>query len=240
MLIAENLKKIHEEICFSCQKASRQSSEVTLIAVSKTKPASQILEAISAKQIDFGENYVQEAVQKIAQISNPLVQWHFIGHLQSNKVSQVVGPFSLIHSVDRISLAEAISKVAGQKKMIQNILMEINLGDEESKSGVHLKDAPELLSKILRLENLSVHGLMALPPLRENEEEQRQYFRILKRFMSEYSAQLSDSQKSKFKILSMGTSSDFKAAILEGATHVRIGTAIFGAREIEARETGAR
>ena len=231
MLIAENLNKIHQEISFACQQASRSPAEVTLIAVSKTKPAEKVFEALTAKQVDFGENYVQEAIQKIAQVANSQVHWHFIGQLQSNKAAQVVGAFSLIHSVDRISLGEVISKVAGQKKITQNILMQINVGDEESKSGVHLKDAPELFSKLLKLENISVCGLMALPPLTENETEQRKFFRLLKTFMSEQLMQLSDSQKSKFKILSMGTSSDFKAAIQEGATHIRIGTAIFGARE---------
>lgn len=231
MLIVENLNRLQQEISSACQQASRSPAEVTLIAVSKTKPAEQVLEAISAKQIDFGENYVQEAIQKIAQIANSQIRWHFIGHLQSNKASQVVGAFSLIHSVDRISLAEVISKLAGQKKITQNILMQINVGDEESKSGVHLKDAPTLFSKLLKLDNISVCGLMALPPLTENESEQRKFFRLIKTFMSEHSTQLSGSQKSKFKILSMGTSSDFKAAILEGSTHIRIGTAIFGARE---------
>ncbi len=231
MLIVENLNRLHQEISSACQQASRSPTDVTLIAVSKTKPVEQVLEAISAKQIDFGENYVQEAIQKIAQVANSQIRWHFIGHLQSNKASQAVGAFSLIHSVDRISLAEVISKLAGQRKITQNILMQINVGDEESKSGVHLKDAPALFSKLLELENILVCGLMALPPLTENESEQRKFFRLIKTFMSESSTQLSDSQKSKFKILSMGTSSDFKAAILEGSTHIRIGTAIFGARE---------
>jgi pyridoxal phosphate enzyme (YggS family) len=231
MLIVENLKNIHREISLACQQALRSPDEITLIAVSKTKPAERILEAISAKQMDFGENYVQESIQKIAQISNPQIHWHFIGQLQSNKAAQVVGPFSLIHSVDRMSLAEVISKTAGQKKIVQNILLQINVGDEESKSGVALNEAPGLLVKLLKLENISICGLMALPPLTENESEQRKFFRLIKTFMSEQSMQLSDSQKSKFKILSMGTSSDFKAAILEGATHIRIGTAIFGARE---------
>ncbi len=232
MSIAENLKKIHLEISQACSRASRSVEEITLVAVSKTKPAEQIREAFNAKQLDFGENYVQEAVQKISDLKNlEALKWHFIGHLQSNKVAQVVGRFSLIHSVDRLSLAEAISKEAVKKNCVQKILMQINVGDEDSKSGVRLEDAARLFDEMILLKNLSIQGLMALPPLRESEVDQRQYFRILKNTMAEYSPKLSDSQKSNFKILSMGTSSDFTSAILEGATHIRVGTAIFGARE---------
>ncbi len=235
MSIAENLKKIKFEMADACLKAGRTQQACSLIAVSKTKPTSEVLEAVAAGQTDFGENYVQEALTKIsdlAKLAKP-VQWHFIGNLQSNKAHQVVGSFSLIHSVDRLSIAQSISKEAQKKNMIQNILMQINVGDEESKSGVKLPEAGALFAQILELKNLRLCGLMCLPPLAEDPVEQRAYFRILRKFMSEHSEKLSDSQKSDFAILSMGTTHDFQSAILEGATHVRIGTAIFGERNVQ-------
>lgn len=235
MLIAENLKKIRFEVAEACGRAGRDPNEVVLIAVSKTKPSSQILEAIKAKQFDFGENYVQEAIKKIAEItlvSREPARWHFIGSLQSNKVHQVVGAFSLIHSVDRLSLAQAISKEAVKKNLIQDILIQINVADEKTKAGVSLEMASQLFDEILSLKNLSLRGLMCLPPMNgESEKDQRQSFQALKSFAGEQSKKLSPTQRSNFNILSMGTSHDFVAAILEGATHIRIGTAIFGARE---------
>ena len=195
-----------------------------------------ILEAVSAGQIEFGENYVQEAVQKISEISAEKLpkklEWHFVGSLQSNKAHQVVGLFSLIHSVDRLSIAQAIAKEAKKKELTQNILMQINVGDEDSKSGVSLAEASTFFDQLLELSNLRICGLMTLPPLVEDIFEQKAYFRQLNVFMKAQAEKLSDSQKSDFKILSMGTSHDFESAIFEGATHVRIGTAIFGAREI--------
>ena len=235
MSIAENLKKLKMQISETCAKAGRSAQSCSLIAVAKTKPVSQILEAVSAGQIEFGENYVQEAVAKISDPSlaaKPLL-WHFIGNLQSNKAHQVVGHFTLVHSVDRLSIAQAISKEAQKKNLIQNILMQINVGDEESKSGISIDEAPKLFEQILELKNLRLCGLMGLPPLVEDVFEQRAYFRILREFMKNYSEKLSDSQKTDFKILSMGTTHDFESAIFEGATHVRIGTAIFGAREVQ-------
>jgi pyridoxal phosphate enzyme (YggS family) len=233
MSIAENLKKIKLEMSEACLKAGRANTSCSLIAVSKTKPTSQILEAFAAGQTEFGENYVQESLQKISDLNQAAkpVQWHFIGNLQSNKAHQVVGAFTLIHSVDRLSIAQAISKEAQKKSVIQNILMQINVGDEESKSGVSLTEAPQLFDQILALKSVRLCGLMCLPPLVEDIFEQRSYFRILREFMKKHSEKLSDSQKSDFAILSMGTTHDFVSAIFEGATHVRIGTAIFGQRD---------
>ncbi len=235
MSIAENLNKLKRQISEACVKAGRSAQSCSLIAVSKTKPVAQILEAVNAGQNEFGENYAQEALVKISDaflIAKPLL-WHFIGNLQSNKAHQVVAHFSLIHSVDRLSIAQAISKEAQKKNLVQNILMQINVGDEESKSGISIVDAPKLLEQILELKNIRLCGLMGLPPLVEDIFEQRSYFRILREFMKNHSEKLSDSQKSDFKILSMGTTHDFESAIFEGATHVRIGTAIFGAREVQ-------
>ncbi len=233
MSIAENLKKIKIEIAEACKNSGRETNSCSLVAVSKTKPTNQILEAISAGQVDFGENYIQEAATKMIEIgvSTSAVHWHFIGTLQSNKVAQVAGLFALIHSVDRLSLAQAIAKESLKKNCVQDILIQINVGDESSKSGVNLASAPELFSQILEQKNLRICGLMCLPPLVKDFSEQRSYFRILKQFMNESREKLSHSQSLDFKILSMGTTHDFVAAIHEGATHARIGTAIFGARD---------
>ena len=233
MSIAENLKNIKNQIAEACKNSGRDTDSCSLVAVSKTKPANQILEAISAGQIDFGENYIQEASLKISEIETfkNAVRWHFIGTLQSNKVAQVAGRFALIHSVDRLSLAQTIAKESLKKNCVQDILMQINVGDESSKSGVNLARAPELFSQILEQKNLRICGLMCLPPLVEDFNEQRSYFRNLKEFMNKAREKLSHSQSLDFKILSMGTTHDFVAAIHEGATHVRIGTAIFGARD---------
>lgn len=235
MSIAENLKKIKFQIAEACLKAGRPAQSCALVAVSKTKPSSQILEAMACGQFEFGENYVQEALLKISELaaSANSLRWHFIGNLQSNKAHQVVGAFSLIHSVDRFSIAQAISKEARKKLVVQDILMQINVGDEKSKSGVSLDEASQLFEQILALENLRVCGLMCLPPLVEDIFEQRAYFRILSEFMKSHSGKLSDSQRSNFTILSMGTTHDFESAIFEGATHVRIGTAIFGERNVQ-------
>ncbi len=238
MSIAENLKKIKSEISAACLMAGRDPNSCNLIAVSKTKPTWQILDAVKAGQTEFGENYVQEALCKISEIENSAIdlRWHFIGALQSNKAHKVVGQFTLIHSVDRLSLAQVISTEAQKKKLLQKILLQINVGDEESKSGASLSEAQPLLEKVLELKNLRVCGLMCLPPLFDDVEKQRTYFRILSQLMLEAREKLSDSQKSDFKILSMGTTHDFAAAIAEGATHVRLGTAIFGVRELSRKE----
>lgn len=229
MSIASNLKSIREQMAAAALKVRRDPTSVRLIAVSKTKPLALIREAFDAGQSSFGENYVQEAVEKVEEF--PQAEWHFIGSLQTNKAKQVVGKFALIHSVDRAKLADELEKVASQKGIVQDILVQIHIGDEETKHGAGLDDAPALIEHISKLPHLRMRGIMSLPPLSENESVSRGYFASLRAGFEKWRSQLPREQASHFTELSMGTSSDFESAILEGATMVRVGTSIFGARE---------
>lgn len=230
MSIEENLNEVRSRIADACQRAGRSPQEVQLIAVSKTKPLSMIREAFQAGQKSFGENYVQEAVEKVSQF--PEADWHFIGSLQTNKVKQVVGRFSLVHSVDRLKLADVLAKASDTAGVVQDILLEINVGGEESKHGVIFEEAPALIEHILSLRSLRLRGLMALPPLTEDEKTARANFARLREALVKWRSELfSGEAAERFTELSMGTSSDYEWAILEGATMVRVGTSIFGARE---------
>ena len=228
--IENNLYLVREKIAEATKRAGRTADAVRLIAVSKTKPAAAIKEAMRAGQKSFGENYVQEALEKIAVF--PMADWHFIGSLQTNKVKQVVGNFSLVHSVDRRKLADEIAKVAANAGLVQDILLEIHIGIEESKQGLAVEEAPALIEHIQTLSSLRLRGLMALPPLTSDEKASRQGFAVLRGALEKWRGELFSSEKAKvFTELSMGTSGDFGWAILEGATLVRVGTTIFGARE---------
>ena len=198
------------------------------MAVSKTKPIQLIQEARVAGQTVFGENYVQEAIDKINQL--PLVEWHFIGSLQTNKARAVVGKFALIHSVDRLKLAVALNSAAVTAGIVQPILLQIHIGEEETKHGFAVDEMPDVLSEIASFKGLSVRGLMSLPPLEETSEKTRANFSMLRSCLEQWRSLLPSEQKPVFRELSMGTSSDFQDAILEGATLVRVGTDIFGAR----------
>lgn len=227
--IAKNLAEVSERIASACQRAGRDHGAVRLIAVSKTKPIELIEEAVRAGQRSFGENYVQEALQKVA--AQPSLDWHFIGSLQTNKVKQVIGRFSLIHSVDRIKLATELGKAARQMGVVQDVLMQVHVGDEATKSGVDFDEAPALIEEILREPHLRLRGIMSLPPLTEDERQGRKGFAELRMGFEKWRREcLSSQQAACFTELSMGTSSDFEWAILEGATMVRVGTSIFGAR----------
>lgn len=189
-----------------------------------------IREAFQAGQKSFGENYVQEAVEKVNQF--PEADWHFIGSLQTNKVKQVVGRFSLIHSADRLKLIDVIAKAASAAGLVQDILLEINVGGEETKHGASFEEAPALIDHILSLPSLRLRGLMALPPLTDDEKIARANFGRLREALEKWRCErMSGEAASHFTELSMGTSSDYEWAILEGATMVRVGTSIFGARE---------
>jgi len=210
-------------------------SAVRLVAVSKTKPIELIREAVEAGQTVFGENYVQEAVDKINQL--PSVEWHFIGSLQTNKAKQVAGHFALIHSIDRLKLAMAIDSAMEQRSLTstststsQPILLQIHIGDEETKHGFSLEQLPAAVEAIAQMTHLSIRGLMALPPLEETEEKSRVHFAKLREVLEIVKARLPVEQRPLVTELSMGTSGDLEAAILEGATLVRVGTDIFGAR----------
>ena len=225
--ISANIAQIHARIDNACQKSGRNPDEVKLIAVSKVKPAEQVEEAFHAGQKLFGESYVQEFRDKEPLVTMP-VQWHFIGGLQSNKVKYLRGKTVMIHSVDRLSLATEISlqweKIDGSVE----ILLQVNVGDEASKSGCAPKDLENLARSIAPLPNLKIKGLMCLPPHSDNPEEVRPFFKQL-RELSEQVDKL-ELPGVEMNELSMGMSGDFEVAIEEGATLVRVGTAIFGAR----------
>lgn len=226
--IAENLADIQQRIQRACERCGRQASDVTLIAVSKKKPASLILAAAAAGQQHFGESYVQEFIDKQQQFEQPL-HWHFIGALQSNKVKYLAGRTCLIHSVDRLALAAEISKQWATQPHPANILIQVNLGDEASKAGVGSAEAAGLITAIARLPHLNIQGLMALPPYATDPEAVRPWFRQLRQLATEIDQRRLPGVS--MQTLSMGMSHDFEVAIEEGATLVRVGTAIFGERD---------
>lgn len=227
-MIADNLAAIQARINRACGISGRQTASVRLVAVSKLHPASVVTEAAAAGQILFGENYVQELTDKAHQITGP-VQWHLIGHLQSNKVKYLPGIVTMIHTVDRLSLAQEINRQWRDKQGAPcEILVQVNVSGETSKSGTTTADAVELLRNIARLPFVKVRGLMTMPPFFDDPEATRPYFRELcllaNRIRSEAIAGVEMDE------LSMGMSGDFEVAIEEGATLVRVGTAIFGER----------
>ncbi|MES2855855.1 MAG: YggS family pyridoxal phosphate-dependent enzyme [Bdellovibrionota bacterium] len=227
--VAENLAKVLLLIETSVRAAGRKPADVKLLAVTKTKPMNAVLDAFDAGQKLFGENYVQEAVEKIEQL--PQAEWHLIGPLQSNKVKQIAGKVALIHTIDREKLVHEIQKSASAIGVVQDVLIQVNIGDEESKSGVSVADAPKLIESVLALQNLRLRGVMALPPLSDDEVASRKNFAQVRECHRKWSeAHFSPEMKKHFDVLSMGTSSDFGWAIQEGATLVRVGQMIFGER----------
>ncbi len=227
MNLQANLAAIRQRIAATCSSCGRDPKTVRLVAVSKLQPAAAISEAAAAGQHLFGENYVQELLAKQEELSAPL-QWHFIGALQSNKVKYLKGKVGLIHSVDRFSLAQEISRQWGKAGEVANILIEVHLGDETSKAGVAAAEAEALVRQIAALPHLRIRGLMALPPYCDDPEEVRPYFRQLRQLAQQLAAL--NLPGVTMDELSMGMSHDFTVAIEEGATLVRVGTAIFGAR----------
>ena len=227
-MIKENLEAVEQRVRAACKRAGRSRDEVTLIAVSKTKPVSLIREAMACGQVDFGENKVQELCKKQEEIREPL-RWHLIGHLQRNKVKYVVDKACLIHSVDSERLAQEIQKEAAKRDLVCPVLVEVNVGGEETKSGVSPQEALPLVRSIAALPNVKVRGLTTVAPPVEKPEDARIYFKELR--------ELADTIRKEaipgveMKELSMGMTGDFEAAIEEGATMVRVGTAIFGARD---------
>lgn len=226
-MVKENLAMIEERICKACRRAGRDRSEVTLIAVSKTKPVEMIREAMETGIIDFGENKVQELTEKEEVIKEPL-NWHMIGHLQRNKVKYIVDKACLIHSVDSLRLAEQINLEAGKKQIVCPVLLEVNVAEEESKFGVSPGDTLALAAEIAALPHIKIKGLMTIAPFVENPEENRIYFQNLKKLNIDIKTKNIDNVD--MDILSMGMTGDFEIAIEEGATHIRVGTGIFGGR----------
>jgi hypothetical protein len=226
--LAENIAKVRERISAACRRAGRQPEDVKLIAISKTVPPEPIRQAYEAGLRDFGENRVQEAAAKRPALSDLTATWHLVGHLQSNKAKPARDLFHWIHSVDSLHLAERLDKVAACRGDRLPVLLEVNLGEEAAKSGVAQDEVSHLAEALSRLETLEVRGLMVIPPFLENPEQVRPYFRRLRELADEIAAR--NFPGVSMQELSMGMSHDFEVAIEEGATMVRIGTAIFGPR----------
>lgn len=229
MSVAENLSEIRSRIDELARSAGRNPEEVKLIAVSKTKPVSLIKEAVAAGALDLGENKPQEIVSKYPEFEGDNVRWHMIGHLQKNKVRHIIDKAELIHSVDSLALAEEINKRAEAIGKIQKILIQVNVTGEDSKSGVSPDDAAELCREISKLNNVRIMGLMTISVSGYTYEENKSVFDSL----AALAARIDDMRidNVSMKELSMGMTHDFDAAIAAGATMVRVGTAIFGARD---------
>ena len=228
-MIGDRIAEVRSEIRLRCEKVNRDPSEVTLIAVSKTKPLSMILEALECGQTEFGENKVQEMCEKQAQIPERPVHWHLIGHLQSNKVKKAVSVADMIHSVDSLSLAKEIDKYAEKSGKCQDILIEVNVAAEESKFGVTPEEVLPLVKEIALLQNVRLRGFMTVAPYTDDAETNRPYFRRMHDLMVDINRKNIDNIS--VDVLSMGMSGDYGVAVEEGATHVRVGTYLFGERD---------
>lgn len=226
-MIRENIELVQNNIDNICKSINRDSSQVTLIAVSKTKPVEMVQEAYETGIRDFGENKVQELCNKYEQMPKD-IRWHMIGHLQRNKVKYVIDKAYLIHSVDSIRLAEEISKEALKKQLVVNILVEVNVAKEDSKFGTTLEESEYLIREIAKLPGIQIKGLMTIAPFVENAEDNRSYFTRLKQLSVDINKKNIDNVS--MNILSMGMTGDYMVAIEEGATYVRVGTGIFGER----------
>ena len=236
--IAKNLARVRGRIRAACERSGRNPEEVTLIAVSKKKPFPDILDAFASGAADFGENYVQELMQKMEQNGSQSpsmpIRWHMIGHLQTNKVKYLIGHTALIHSVDSVSLAEQIERESAKQDLATRILLEVNIAREDSKWGFDPEDVRRAAREIRLLPHVRVLGLMTSAPITENPETNRVYFRGLSRLghaLAEEGLLCTEDPDYRAPVLSMGMTGDFETAVEEGATMVRIGTAIFGSRQ---------
>ena len=224
--LERNLTAVKKRIEEACGRSGRDPSEVTLVAVTKTLPAERVKQAVDIGMRVFGENYVQEAVQKIEALG-PDIDWHFIGHLQRNKVKYIIDHVALFHTVDSLSLAKEISKRAEDLRTAP-ILIQVNISAEQTKSGVAPEELAELVEGIASLPNVVIRGLMTMPPFFDDPEGARPYFKALRELRDSLSEKVQAPHS--LKELSMGMTGDFEPAIEEGATIVRVGTALFGAR----------
>jgi PLP dependent protein len=233
--VRQNLLRIQERIAAAAARAGRRADEITLIGVSKTHPASAIHEAFEAGVRHFGENRVQEWEDKRAGTEGLVATWHLIGHLQSNKTARAGRLFHSVDSIDDFSIAQRLDRARSEAGIIGKlrVLIEVQLADEASKSGMPAAEVAKAAEKIAELPNLQLAGLMCIPPFLENPEEVRPYFRRLKTLRDD----LDKSHGVSLPVLSMGMSHDFEVAIEEGATEVRVGTALFGAREYPQKQT---
>jgi pyridoxal phosphate enzyme (YggS family) len=225
MDIAENLDRVREQIAQAAAKAGRAADDIELVAITKTHPAEKVREAIEAGQTLFGESRVQEARAKIPELPSNL-RWHFVGHLQKNKIRHALPLFEMIHSVDSLRLAQEVNRIAEEEGMHPRILLEVNVAGEGSKFGFAPDELREQMEEVLALPRLSILGLMTIPPLAEEVKVSRKYFVQLR--------ELRDRLQTEFRVdlahLSMGMTQDYPIAVEEGATLVRVGTAIFGER----------
>ena len=230
--ILDNLERVWEQIAQAAAKAGRDVKDVELVAIAKTHPAEKVREAVEAGQTLFGENRVQEARAKISELSSN-IRWHFVGHLQKNKVRQALPLFEMIHSVDSIALAQDINRIAEEEGLYPRVLLEVNVAGEGSKFGFAPDDLREQMEALLALPRLSIEGLMCIPPLAVESEDSRKFFVQVR--------ELRDSLEKEFNMklpqLSMGMTQDFPIGIQEGATLVRVGTAIFGERSKKQKAT---
>lgn len=226
-VIKENIEFINKKIGEAAVKSGRKREDITFVVVSKTIDVPRIKEAVETGENNLGENKVQEIMDKYEPMGEG-IKWHLIGHLQTNKVKYIIDKVELIHSVDSLKLAEEISKRAAQHDLIAEILLEINIANEESKFGINPKDAEEIALEISKLPNIVIKGLMTVAPFVENAEENRVYFKQMKQLLVDINSKKIDNVY--MDVLSMGMTGDYEVAIEEGATMVRVGTGVFGAR----------
>lgn len=226
-MLKENYDNVLNNIKLACEKVNRDPNEVTLIAVSKTKPLSDIEELITHNVRDYGENKVQELVDKYEKVSTP-VNFHLIGHLQTNKVKYIVDKACLIHSVDSLHLAKEIEKEANKKGVIANILVQVNIAEEDTKFGINEEETFTLVEEISKLPHIKINGLMTIAPFVENPEDNRVHFRKMHQLLLDIKSKNIDNVD--MNILSMGMTNDYMVAVEEGSTMVRVGTGIFGER----------
>lgn len=227
--IRERLARVWERIARAAERADRNPEEITLIAVSKTFDAATVQQAVDAGARDLGENRVQEAIGKVDQVKADNLRWHLIGHLQSNKARAAVRAFDMIHSVDSAELVDRLDRIAGEEGRRPSVLIQVDLAREAAKSGADELLLPEIVGALDSAEHLNFRGLMTLPPFFESPEQTRGYFRRLRELLESLNKGRPEGRR--VAELSMGMSHDFEVAIEEGATMVRVGTAIFGARE---------
>lgn len=226
-VLKENYANVLKNVHNACERAGRKTDDVTLIAVSKTKPVEMLQEIYDCGCRDFGENKVQEIMDKYDKLPND-IRWHMIGHLQTNKVKYIVDKVYMIHSVDSIKLAKEISKEAVKKNVTVKVLLEVNVAKEETKFGLLTEEVLDFYKEVIDLPGLKVCGLMTIAPYVENSEENRQHFVNLKQLMVDIESEKTDNIS--VGELSMGMTGDYEVAIEEGATYVRVGTGIFGER----------
>ena len=227
MSIAENLKTVKDRIASAAKRAERDPSSVRLIVVTKTVDVESIRQAVAAGASVLGENRVQEAREKIEKLGS-IARWHLIGHLQTNKAKYAVKLFELIHSVDNLELAKELDKQAVKTGKVQNVLIEVNIAGESAKAGIAIQEVTALVRNAAKLKNISIKGLMTMPPYSEDPEDSRPYFRKLQEMAETIKKE--NIPAVTMNELSMGMSGDYEVAIEEGATMVRVGTAIFGNR----------